>query len=292
MVRSKGDKIFNIILGACLVVFAIIMIYPFWEVIRISFSSPGEASKMKFALWPREIYLDGYKQVFSNKYIWRGYFNTITIRVLLGMPISLVLMILTAYPLSKKNLPMRNFFTMMIVFTMFFSGGMITGYLLIDTLGLMDTIWALVLPGAIPTFNMLILRNNFMALPASLEESAKIDGAGAVRILISIVLPLSKPILMTILMWGLVGAWNAWFDCLLYIRDPENYVLQVVLRKIIVDAAPQFVESGMDIENTVKPNAEIIKNAAIIVSTIPILLVYPFIQKYFVKGMMVGSLKG
>lgn len=292
MVRSKGDKIFGLINGACLLLLAIVMIYPFWEVIRISLSSPGEAAKLKFSLWPSEIYLDAYKQVFQNEYIWKGYFNTITVRILLGMPISLVLMILTAYPLSKKNLPMRNFFTMFIVFTMFFSGGMIPGYLLMSELNLIDTVWALVLPGAIPTFNMLILRNNFMALPESLEESAKIDGAGTIKMLMSIVLPLSKPILMTVILWGLVGGWNAWFDCLLYIREPDDYVLQVVLRKIIIDAAPQILEAGMDAENVVSADVEIIKNAAIIVSTAPILVAYPFLQKYFVKGMMVGSLKG
>ena len=208
------------------------------------------------------------------------------------MPIEITLMIITAYPLSKKNLPMRNFFTLFVVFTMFFTGGMIPHYLLIRNLKLSNTIWALVLPGAIPTYNMLILRNNFMAFPVSLEESAKLDGAGTVRTLLSIVLPTSMPILMTVGLWGLVAHWNAWFDCLIYISDPDKYVLQAVLRKIIIDSAPQFGDLSLMSEESVKPSAEVVKAATIIVSTLPILAIYPFIQMYFVKGVMVGSLKG
>ncbi len=291
MVRTKGEKIFNVINIIVLTLISLIMLYPFWDIIRVSFSTPAEAAMQKFSLWPKLPTWDAYKQVMANEYIWKGYMNTL-LRIAIGMPIQIILMILTAYPLSKKELPMRNFFTLVIIFTMFFSGGLIPSYLNIRKLGLDNTIWALVLPGAIPTFNMLILRNNFMAIPKELEESARIDGAGPLRTLISIVLPISKPILMTVGLWGLVAHWNAWFDCLVYIRDPNNYVLQAVLRKIIIDSAPQFGDmSVMSAEGSV-PSAEVVKSATIIVSTLPILVVYPFIQKHFVKGIMVGSLKG
>ena len=291
MLRTKGEKIFAVFNTIILSLLSLAMIYPFWDIIRVSFSSPAEAAMLKISFWPKEPTLDAYRQVMANEYIWQGYGNTLT-RLLIGMPIQLVLMILTAYPLSKKYLPARNFFTLVIVFTMFFAGGLIPSYLNIRNLKIDNTIWALVLPGAIPTFNMLILRNNFMAIPEDLEESAKLDGASAVRILFSIILPVSLPILLTVALWGLVGHWNAWFDCLIYIRNPEKYVLQAVLRKIIIDSAPQFGDlSIMNGEDT-KPSAEVVKAATIMVSTIPILVVYPFVQKYFVKGVMVGSLKG
>jgi putative aldouronate transport system permease protein len=267
------------------------MIYPFWEIIRISFSTPAEAARLSFSLWPKETSLSAYTQVIGNSYIWSGYKNTI-FRILLGLSIQMILMILTAYPLSKKKLPFRNGVTGLIVFTMFFSGGLIPTYLLIKNIGIIDSIWALVLPGAIPTFSMLIVRNYFMGIPEALEEAAKIDGAGTVKTLTHIILPLSMPILMTVGLWGLVGHWNAWFDCLIYISDPDKYVLQTILRKIIIDSAPQFAEFTVTEGSETMPSAEVVKAATIIVSTLPILAIYPFIQKYFVKGIMLGSLKG
>lgn len=270
---------------------ALLTIYPFWEVIRISFSTPAEAGRMAFTLWPGETTFAAYERVFRNRFIWIGYKNTLW-RVLLGMSLQMALMILTAYPLSRKRFPNRGFWTMVIVFTMFFSGGLIPNYLLVRTLHLDNTLWSLVLPGAIPTFSMLIVRNYFMSLPESLEESAKIDGAGQLTILMKIILPLSLPILMTVGLWGTVGHWNAWFDCLIYIRDSNKYILQAILRKIVIDAAPQFDAGRVTVEEVVEISAEGTKCATIIVSTLPVLLVYPFVQKYFIKGVMVGSLKG
>ncbi len=291
MIRTRGEKIFTVVNYIFLTLLAVLMIYPFWDIVRISLSTPAEAAKLSFTLFPKEPTTAAYAQVFRNEFIWQGYGNTI-IRILLGMPLQLVLMVATAYPLSKKDLPYRNVFTLVIVFTMFFTGGLIPNYLLVKSLHLDNTIWALILPGAIPTFNMLIVRNNFMSIPTSLEESAYIDGAGVVRTLWSIILPLSMPILMTVALWGLVGHWNAWFDCLLYISDPDKYVLQAILRKIIIESAPQFGDMAVMTTEDNVPSAEVVKAATIMVSTLPILVVYPFIQKYFVKGVMVGSLKG
>lgn len=291
MLQTKSEKTFQIFNYILLTILGIIAIYPFWEVIRISFSTPMEANRMGFTLWPRETTVSAYISVLQNKFVWIGYKNTL-FRVIIGMAVQMTLMIFVAYPLSKKYFPNRNLWTMLIVFTMFFKGGLIPEYLLVRSLHLDNSIWALVLPRAIDTFSMLILRNYFMSLPDSLEESAKIDGAGQVTILIRIILPLCKPILMTVLLWGTVWHWNAWFDCLIYIRDGNKYVLQAVLRKIIIDSAPQFSEMSMTVGNSVQPSAEVIKCATIIVSTLPIMMFYPFVQKYFIQGIMVGSLKG
>lgn len=292
MKQSRGEKVFAVFNYIILFLLAIATFYPFWEVIKISFSTPAEANSMTLSLWPKVTSISAYQHVISNEYIWMGYKNTM-IRMIIGVSIQLILMTLTAYPLSKKYFPNKDFWTLLIVFTMFFHGGLIPNYLLVTkTLMIGNTIWALVLPGAISTFSMIIMRNNFMALPESLEESAKIDGAGQLTVLMRIVLPLSMPIIMTVALWDIVGHWNAWFDCLIYIRDSKKYVLQAVLRKIIIDAAPQFTDYNVVVDDVSKPSPEIVKCATIIVSSLPIMLIYPFIQKYFIKGVMVGSLKG
>ncbi len=291
MKRTKGEKAYAVFNYIFLGLLTLLMVYPFWQVIVTSMSTAAEANRIGVKLWPREISWEGYKNVLTNDFIWIGYKNT-GIRVVLGTIVEMILMILTAYPLSKKYLPSRNIFTMFIVFTMFFHGGMIPDYLNIRDLGIDDTIWALILPMGINTFNMLILRNFFMGIPEEIEESAKIDGASAMYILVRIILPLSLSSLMTVGLWTVVQHWNAWFDCLIYIRDYNKYVLQAVLRKIIIDAAPQFDNNTVAMEERVMMDAEVIKSATIIVSTIPIMLVYPFVQKYFITGVMVGSLKG
>ena len=291
MQRTKGEKIFAVFNYIFLTLLALITVYPFWQVIINSLSTTAEVNRMAFKIWPAEISFEGYKEVLRDSFIWVGYKNTL-VRVVLGTTLEMVLMILTAYPLSKRYLPGRNGFTMFIVFTMFFSGGLIPGYLNIRSLGLDNSIWALILPMGINTFNMLILRNFFIGIPEEIEESAKVDGVGAVQILLRIVLPLSMPILMTVGLWAIVAHWNAWFDCLIYIRDPNKYVLQAILRKIIIDAAPQFDSIDASAQNLVKVDPEVTKSATIIVSTLPIMAFYPFVQKYFVQGVMVGSLKG
>lgn len=291
MKRTNGEKAYAVFNYIILTLIALVTVYPFWDVIRVSFSTTAEANSMVFRLFPSEIALDGYQKVLSNTNIWIGYKNTI-FRVLIGTSLNMLLMIFTAYPLSKRYLPFRNGFTLFIVFTMFFSGGLIPGYLNVRSLGLDNTFGALIFPTAINTFSMIILRNFFMGLPEELEESAYIDGASTLRILFSIILPLSLPILMTVGLWSVVEHWNAWFDCIIYIREPSAYVLQAVLRKIVIDATPQFNNMQDSADTLSNVNSEVIKAATIIVSSIPIMLVYPFVQKHFVKGVMVGSLKG
>lgn len=288
---SNGERLFQIANYALLALLGAMTIYPLWDVVRVSFSTPAEASRMTFALWPGVVSLDAYRHVLNNEFIWIGYGNTV-FRMALGVAVQMALIVTVAYPLAKRTLPHRTGITLLIVFTMFFSGGLIPEYLLVQQyLRLGNTIWALVLPGAINTFAMLVVRNYFMALPAELEESAKMDGGGDFRILFQIAVPLSVPILVTVGLWGLVWHWNAWFDALIYISDGNRYPLQMILRKIVIDASPMFDGSGA---RDVKVNvaAETIKAASIVVATVPVVLIYPFIQKYFIQGVLVGSLKG
>lgn len=291
--RSAGEKTFDIFNVILLSLFAFTAVYPFINVIVVSFSTPAAANQYGLKLWPKETTLEAYKIVFSNKLIWTGYYNTIY-RTLLGTALNVLFTVLCAYPLSKRYLPHRNFYTAVVVFTMFFNGGLIPNYLLIKELGLLDNRLALILPLLIAPFTMIIVRNFFMSLPEEIEESARMDGASDIRVLFSIVLPVSMPIIATISLWYAVAHWNAWFDSLLYISSPDKAVLGNVLRKIIIEGSPQFQQ--YDTYDPSKSHSlvtpDIIRAATIMVATTPILCVYPFIQKYFVKGIMIGSLKG
>ncbi|MFL1674658.1 carbohydrate ABC transporter permease [Paenibacillus dendritiformis] len=291
--KSIGEKVFDTANVVFLILFSITAVYPFLNVMSISFSTSSAANAYGLKLWPQEISLDGYRAVFANKLIWTGYYNTI-FRTVLGTFLNVIFSVMCAYPLSKKYLPHRNLFTAFIVFTMFFSGGLIPNYLLIKELGLLDSRWSLILPGLIAAFTMIIVRNYFMSLPEEVEESARIDGANDMRILFSIVLPMSMPIIATISLWYAVAHWNAWFDSLLYISDPNKAVLGNVLRKIVIEGSSQFqqFDQGFNQNGQATVTPDIIKAATIMVATVPIICVYPFVQKYFVKGVIVGSLKG
>lgn len=291
--KSIGEKVFDTANVVFLILFSITAVYPFLNVMSISFSTSSAANAYGLKLWPQEVSLDGYRAVFANKLIWTGYYNTI-FRTVLGTFLNVIFSVMCAYPLSKKYLPHRNLFTVFIVFTMFFSGGLIPNYLLIKDLGLLDSRWSLILPGLVAAFTMIIVRNYFMSLPEEVEESARIDGANDMRILFSIVLPMSMPIIATISLWYAVAHWNAWFDSLLYISDPNKAVLGNVLRKIVIEGSSQFqqFEQGFNQNGQATVTPDIIKAATIMVATVPIICVYPFVQKYFVKGVIVGSLKG
>jgi putative aldouronate transport system permease protein len=226
--------------------------------------------------------------VFSYEQIWNGYGNTI-VRTVLGTALSVFLYIIGAYPLSKKYLPHRKFWTMVIIFTMYFSGGLIPGYLLVNNwLNLSGTVWALVLPPAMSAYTLIIVRNFFESIPDSLEESAKLDGANDVYILFTIMVPLSKACVATITLWSIVFHWNTWFDCMLYMQNESQWVLQMVLRKILIDGQIQ----DMSITTATVVNTETMKMAALVVSVLPIITIYPFVQKHFAQGVMVGAVKG
>ena len=267
----------------------------FWHLLNLSLSPSYIATKGGLLLYPKDLTMDNYAKVIGNRYIWLGYQNTI-IRTVIGTVLQLFFTAMGAYVLSKKFFPHRTFWTIFIVFTMFFSGGLIPSYLLVKELGMIDSYASMILPGLISAYNMVIVRNYFQSLPEEIEESCLIDGAGRFRIFLQFVLPLSKPILATVALWLAVGHWNSWFDVLIYIQnDPNKFTLQIVLRRIILTGSKEILDTSAaanaaEMEAVV--SSEGLKAACIYVTTLPILCAYPFVQKFFVKGIMIGSLKG
>lgn len=286
--QSAGDRIISGMIYAMLGLLSLCTIIPFLQVITISMSPSEVINRYGLHLIPTQFDFSGYEKVFQYQLIWQAYGNTI-VRTALGTGISVLLYILGAYPLSKSYLPNRKFWTMMIIFTMYFNGGLVPSYILVSrTLHLQDTIWALVLPPAMSAFTLIVVRNFFMSIPKELEESAKIDGANDLIVLFRIIVPLSKPVLATITLWSLVYHWNSWFDCMLYISSESKYVLQYVLRLILLQGQTQDIQvvSGTYV------NTDSMKMATLLVATLPIICTYPFLQKYFVKGVLIGSVKG
>ena len=284
--KPVSSRIFDIVVYILLFLVAMVTIVPFLQVVTISLSPPEVVASYGLHLIPTKIDLEGYRSIFKYKLLWTSYRNTI-VRTLFGTALSMFLYVIAAYPLSKKYLPNRRFWIFFIIFTMYFSGGMIPNYLLINNwLKLSNTIWALILPPAMSAYNLIIVRNFFESIPDSLEESARIDGARETTVLFKIVVPLSMPVLATVSLWCIVGHWNAWYDCMLYIRDDTKYVLQYTLQRILLDGQVQ----DLDHIGT-KVNTETMKMASIVVSILPIMIIYPFVQKYFTKGVMIGAVK-
>ncbi len=285
-------KVFNV----CNILFMILLItvaaYPIYYVLIASLSDSKELMRNSgLLLKPLKANLAAYKSVFENPNILRGYKNTIIILVL-SVSINMVLTSLTAYALSRKNLMLGNALTMIIVFTMFVSGGLIPTYLLVDSLGIMNTYWAVVLPGAMSTYNFIILRTGFAAVPDSLEEAARIDGASPLRILFVIFIPLTKATMAVIFLYYTVSHWNEWFGAMIYLQKArELQPLQLVLRGILITNDTDTMTGGGSAANQ-EAIGESIKYAVIVVSTFPILVIYPFLQKYFVQGVMIGAVKG
>lgn len=290
MKPTTGNHIFQAFLITFMVILCIVMLYPFVHMLSISFSTPAESLRMGVHLYPKEVSFYAWERVLSRDDIWIGFGNTV-FRTVVGTACSILFMSMGAYPLSKRYLPNRNVFTMLIVFTMFFSGGLIPTYFLIKNLGLVDSRLVYIIPGLVSTFSMLILRNFFQAIPDEVEDSAKIDGANDLGILFRIVMPLSLPVLATLSLWSAVGHWNAWFDAVLYIQDPNKQVLTTFLRRVVITGEDLSIFSTAA-KGSALGFAEPIKAATLMFTALPIILVYPFLQKYFVKGTMVGSLKG
>ena len=287
--KSAGERTADVGIILVLVLICLVTLYPFWYLLTLSFTS-GDVPLTQLYLIPPKLTLMNYMKVLSDSDILFGFINTI-VRTVLGTLISVTCVICTAYPLSKKYFVHRRFFTSFVVITMFVSGGTIPSYLLVKSIGLMDSIWALVLPTAISAYNVVIARNFFMGIPDSLEESARIDGANDIVILLKIIIPVSLPIIATLTLWIAVAHWNAWFDSLIYITSSGKQVMQVIMRRIVLEGTQDMMNPDAS-EEAMHVNTETIKATTVMVTTIPILLVYPFIQKYFVKGVMVGSVKG
>ncbi|RAR43322.1 carbohydrate ABC transporter permease [Paenibacillus sp. MDMC362] len=264
-------------------------LYPFVYMLAVSLSDSAAIASGEVWLWPKGFNLDMYQYVFEDGRVLKGYKNTL-IYVISGTAISLIVTALGAYALSKTKMVMGKPILMLIVFTMFFNGGMIPTFLVVKELGFVNTIWGMVLPGAVGTWNLLIMRTFFMGMPQELEESGKIDGLSEIGIFFRIVLPLSKPVLATIGLYYAVGMWNNFMGPLLYLRDADLQPLQVILRNIVLSG--QLTGTDGPVVGDIVVVEDGLKFATIMVSTLPILLVYPFIQKYFVKGALIGSVKG
>ena len=280
-----------------LILFCISIIFPMWDMVVRSLSSPRFANGLNFMFWPKEFTTSSYTFVLSDPDLLRAFFVTVY-RTIWGTVTGVAFNIMLGYPLSKKDLPARNWITTYFLFTMFFGGGLIPSYINIRSLGLIDSFWVYILPGCVSVYNGILVRNYYMGMDPALEESAFIDGAGYMRLLVSIVIPLAKPILATIALWEAVSHWNAWFDCFIYIRSSELEIMQIILRRMQDLTAQQSEEIQMAVEAALQAGgaqqvtSTSVRMATTIVTMLPILCVYPFVQKYFVKGIMIGSLKG
>jgi putative aldouronate transport system permease protein len=294
MKKRSAPEIFGMSINTIILfLLAFSTTYPFWHVMMYSISDSRAAMSGGLFFIPREPTLLAYQMLFKTRLIFIVYRNTI-IRTVAGTILSLLVSALTAYPLSLNRFKGRSFFAMMIFFTMLFSGGMIPTYLVVRNLGLLDTLWALILPGAMSAYNMFILRNYFKSIPDSLEESALLDGANPLQVLFLIILPLSAPALAAIAMFYGVGNWNSYLDGVLYINSTDRQILQVYLRTMLGTAGAKGVLGDIsgNLSDASSLTEETMKMVTITVSIIPVLIVYPFLQKYYTKGILIGSVKG
>ncbi len=289
--KSIGNRIFDTANVIVLGVFALVTVIPFLYVIAGSFATQHELLERGFILFPTEFSLSAYEFIFSTSTLVRSLLVTIFITVV-GTLINLIFTCLMAYPMARRDLDFRKPIQLMVIFTMLFSGGMIPTFLVVKNLHMIDTYWALLLPGAISAFNLIIIRSFFQQLPDGLEESAKIDGASDPGILLKIVLPLSMPVLATFSLFYAVGHWNTFFSAVLYINDSTKWPIQVLLRQIVILSQGGSLGDTTAFEQDFVPPDQAVKMAVIVISTIPILVVYPFLQKHFAKGVLLGSVKG
>ncbi|MDR1117224.1 MAG: carbohydrate ABC transporter permease [Oscillospiraceae bacterium] len=291
--RTAGKISFDIINFVIMVFIAFACILPLWHVLCSSFSDPAHLARNEGAIfWPLgEMTIKGYQLVFRNPNIITGYGNTI-LYVALGTTLNIFGVSLAGYVLSRKQLGMRNFFTFFITFTMMFSGGLIPTYMIVKNLGWIDKRIALIVPGALSVFNIIIMRTSIQGIPDSLEESAKLDGAGNMTILFRIILPLVKATVAVLVLFSAVGHWNSWFNAMIYLQTRKLFPLQLILREILIENDTTKIMVGSDAVNQMDLYKPLVQYCTTIVATAPILMVYPFVQKYFVTGVMIGSLKG
>ncbi len=295
--RSGGDIALDVFNYIMLTLLALICLFPLYQVAVVSVSDPLMVMKKNSMLfWPEGFHVEAYKIVFSNKNIGTGFLNTL-FYITVGTVLVLFTTITTAYPLSKKNVMLKRPIMIYLTITMYFGGGIIPIYLLINKMGMMNTPWAILLPGAVSVWDIIIMRTQFNNIPDGLTEAATIDGAGDFTILFRILVPLSGSVIAVLVLFSVVGYWNMWYEPMLYLTKRSAYPIQSVLREILIDSSAQIMAGAgkTQVKFDAKSNkaAEtLVKYATIVVCTVPILVVYPFLQKYFVKGVMVGSLKG
>ena len=292
--KISQDTVVYFLNYVMLTIFLIIVLYPIIYIISCSFSSGDALMSGKVRLLPVDPTLQSYKAVFKYSSIWVGYKNSI-IYALVGTVISMVLTLFAAYPLSRSDFRGKKIFMFIILFTMMFSGGLIPNYLLVKNLHLLNTMWAVILPGAVSAYNIIVARTFFdNTIPKELQEAAEMDGCSDFKFFLKVVIPLSAPIIAVLSLWVIVGLWNSYFVPMIYLDSQEKYPLQLVLRRILLLSQINLNQTNIDPE-MIRRNqylGEMLKYGTIIVSTLPLMIVYPFVQKYFVKGVMIGSVKG
>ena len=288
---SFGERVFDVFNYLFLTLFALVTVLPFVYIIAGSFATEIELIQRKFFLFPRNPSLSAYQYIFSSDTLFRSIGNSVIITVF-GTLTNLVFTLSMAYALSRRDLMGRNFVMNLVIFSMLFSGGMIPGYLVVKELGLLNTYGAVILPGAISAFNLIVIKNFFQNLPPGLEEAARIDGCSDIGVLWRIVLPLSKPIIATFGLFYAVGHWNNFFSAMMFLNDSKMWPLQVMLREIVMLSQVAVGDLSAFDPEFVEPPDQAVKMAVIVVGTVPILLVYPFLQKHFAKGVLLGSIKG
>lgn len=290
--RSLSDRVILFVGFSLLALFTVAILVPLAYVVIASFMDPNVLNNQGISFRLKDWSLEAYRRVFADAMIWRGFANSFFYSVT-ATAISVFITLLAAYPMSKKDLVGRRFFNALFLITMFFGGGLIPTFILMNRLRLVNTIWALLLPGAFNVWNMILARTYYQSISKELWEAAQIDGATEIQYFFKILIPLCKPIIAVLALWGFVGMWNSYFDAMIYLNDAKLQPLQLVLRSILVQNTPQ---SGMiaDIQSTAEmaKMAELLKYSTIVVSSIPLLVMYPFFQKYFDKGIMAGSIKG
>ncbi len=288
--QSLGDRIFSFINYFVVGLFAFLCTMPFVYVLVYSITPYSDYLANPMNLLPKRITLEYYYYLWNFPLMWSGYRSTLFITIV-GTALNIFMLCITAYPLTKKDLKGRNAYLTMIMITMFFGGGMIPTYLLIRSLGLMDTYWALILPGAVGSYNIIMMRNFMSSLPHELEESAVIDGANPITVLTRIILPLSKPAIATFTLFNAVGHWNSYMGAVLYLRSRDKWPLMIIVKDMVVGGSTDMIQATeVDFVHRVEPYT--LQMALIIATIVPILIVYPFLQKYFMKGMLIGSVKG
>lgn len=291
--NTRGEKIFGFFNTIILSLIALACLVPVWHVLCCSLSEPTLLNANRgTVLWPLGTWTFlGYEKVFKTSYILRGYLNTVYY-VILGTTIGLVLNCLAAYGLSRKSLMLKKPINFFITFTMLFNGGLVPTYMVVRDLKMLNTIWAIVLPLCVSVFNIMIMRTSFSNIPDALAEAAQIDGAGHMRILVQVVLPVSKSIIAVVALFYVVQNWNSWFHSALYIKDRELYPLQLWLREIVIAETNSVIEADSADAGLINQTKALIKYCVIVIAILPMMIAYPFVQKYFVTGVMIGSVKG
>ena len=290
--KTWSEKLFTFFIYVMAIALMLVIVYPLWFVIIASFSNPADVANGNVWFWPKEWRLDGYLKLFEQRLIWRSYFNTIFYTVA-GTLFALVVNVPAGFVLTRKDMVGHKWFVWIYIIPMFFGGGLIPTYLVVNNLGLVDTIWVMIVPFAVSSFNIIVIRTFFQnSIPDGLWEAAQIDGAGTIRYFIQIVLPLAKAILAVIGLWTAVGIWNSWFNALIYLRDENLQPLQLILRRMLINNQVLMESSSAgNLAAELRQLADMMKYASIVVSTAPIMILYPFLQKYFNQGVMIGALK-